>query len=85
MSYAPRLGVLPRWLHRFYARLIGYAWGPCPLCGRSFGGHEWRDRKGLSSTITKSERPGKRTGTAICPICTRAGYGDPTWKVDRHD
>ena len=31
---------LPRWLNRIYARVFGYFWFPCPICGRDFGGHE---------------------------------------------
>lgn len=26
--------------HWLYAHLFGYFWLPCPLCGRTFGGHE---------------------------------------------
>lgn len=78
-----RIGILPRFLHRLYAWLFGYFWEPCPLCGREFGGHEWRDRGGLSSTITRTRRTGHRDGEGICPICTRAGYGDPTWATPR--
>lgn len=29
-----------RFLHRIYARVFGYFWLPCPLCGEMFGGHE---------------------------------------------
>jgi len=35
-----RQSLLPRWLHRLYARFLGYFWLPCPICGRCFGGHE---------------------------------------------
>ncbi len=80
-----RIGILPHFLHRLYAWFFQYTWAPCPLCKRAFGGHEWRDRDGLSSTITVSTKNGGRTGTAICPVCTRAGYGDPTWKEDRYE
>jgi len=31
---------LPRWINRIYARVFGYFWIPCPICGRDFGGHE---------------------------------------------
>lgn len=63
-----------RWLHRLYARLGGYFWVPCPLCGVYFGGHELRDRPGLSSTIPHpSGQPGR--GKGICPACTLAGRG----------
>jgi len=33
----------PRWLNRLWSWLGGYFWSPCPLCGRCFGGHEWRE------------------------------------------
>jgi hypothetical protein len=29
-----------RTLHKWYARLNGYFWQPCPVCGQPFGGHE---------------------------------------------
>ena len=29
-----------RFLHRIYARFMGYFWLPCPACGKMFGGHE---------------------------------------------
>ncbi len=32
---------LGRSCNRAYARLFGYFWIPCPICGRRFGGHEW--------------------------------------------
>lgn len=31
-----------RLLHKLRARLFGYFWLPCPVCGRMFGGHEIR-------------------------------------------
>lgn len=74
-----RMSLLPRWMHRLYALRGGYFWEPCTLCGRPTGGHEWKDRNGLSSTITVEVREHGRTGKGICPACTRAGLGDPTW------
>ena len=35
-----RQSILPRFVHHFWARLRGYFWAPCPICGRKFGGHE---------------------------------------------
>lgn len=26
--------------HKIYARMFGYFWLPCPVCGKHFGGHE---------------------------------------------
>lgn len=31
---------MPRTLHRIYAKVMGYFWLPCPICGKYFGGHE---------------------------------------------
>jgi hypothetical protein len=44
-----------------------------------FGGHEWKERNGLSASITTEIREGGRTGRGICPACTREGRGDPYW------
>lgn len=66
-----------RRLHRLYAKTAGYFWLPCPLCGQEFGGHEWRDIAGKSSTIAGDE-PGK--GIGICPDCTVAGRGTWIWE-----
>jgi hypothetical protein len=32
--------MIPRWTHQLWARLNGYFWLPCPVCGEMFGGHE---------------------------------------------
>ena len=32
--------MMPRWVHKAYARANGYFWLPCPRCGHYFGGHE---------------------------------------------
>lgn len=44
-----------------YARVRGYFWMPCPLCGRPFGGHEW----GKGQTLYKAPNG---HGTGICPL-----------------
>jgi hypothetical protein len=62
-----------------YARVWGYFWLPCPLCGRHFGGHEWRITEGRASTIPV---PGGLGGQqAICPDCTQAGRGNAAWRA----
>lgn len=69
-----------RWrrAHHWYARTRGYFWLPCPLCGREFGGHEWRHADGLAAAIpTPGGEPGE--GTGICPPCTAAGLGSDTY------
>ena len=30
----------PRLWHKLRAKLFGYFWLPCPICGEMFGGHE---------------------------------------------
>jgi len=55
---------LPRWVHKLYAFTHNYFWLPCPLCGKMFGGHEWKD--GIS--IMTSWHDGK----GVCPNCTEA-------------
>lgn len=30
----------PRWFAHLWARLFGYFWIPCPVCGEEFGGQE---------------------------------------------
>lgn len=32
--------MMPRFMHKIYAKLTGHFWLPCPICGRYFGGHE---------------------------------------------
>lgn len=55
-----------RFLHKKYARLNGYFWLPCPVCGKEFGGHEWKE--GVHHSIQKPNAPsGHRIG--ICPDC----------------
>lgn len=70
-----RISRLPRWFHHLRAIIGGYFWLPCPLCGREYGGHEWRDIDGKSSVIP--DRPGQNKG--ICPDCTRRGLGARWW------
>ena len=42
--------ILPIWIHYWYARIFGYFWLPCPICGKMFGGHV------LSRIIENTER-----------------------------
>lgn len=60
-----RFPLHPRWPHRLYARLNGYFWHPCPICGRKFGGHEW-SAYGYES-IPHATRP--FSAVAVCPWC----------------
>lgn len=52
-------------LHWLYAYLFGYFWKSCEICGRGFGGHQWRDERMTRPT-------GPTSGTAAyCPKCAR--------------
>ena len=53
---------LPRWIHQLYALAMGYFWLPCPICGRYFGGHEWRD------PAARIQLTGGR-GIGVCDAC----------------
>lgn len=68
--------LIPRAASKLYANLFGYSWGPCPVCGTEFGGHEWtgiRDAAGHFSSIPTG---GSRyTARGICSVCSAAGAG----------
>ncbi|MGD8331289.1 MAG: hypothetical protein PVJ49_17795 [Acidobacteriota bacterium] len=51
----------PRFLHRAWAMLRGYAWIPCPICKKRFGSHERRPGNELWIT--------GRDSVAVCPRC----------------
>lgn len=78
ISDLSRQSLLPRWMHHLYANVLGYFWLPCALCGRNWGGHEWRDIDGKPSVIADPESGAGRF-TGICPACTRQGRGDSRW------
>lgn len=54
--------MIPRFIHRIYAFLLGYFWLPCPLCGKPFGGHEWTNS---DSVLVEGHNSG------ICNACAR--------------
>lgn len=58
----------PRWMHHIIAELGGYFWLPCPVCGRMFGGHEWRP------PYPSIFHEDGFTGTGVCSMeCARKG------------
>jgi hypothetical protein len=64
-----------RQAHEWFALEHGFFWAPCVLCGREWGGHEWRDIDGKPSQVhLNPDEP--TTGTGICPQCTRDGKGE---------
>ena len=62
-----------RRFNKIYAKVFGYFWIPCPICGQMFGGHEWKSYDGMSSAI-RTGKPGINKG--ICKDCTLKGLGD---------
>ena len=50
-----------RLLNKIYAKLCGYFWLPCPMCGKMFGGHEWKDGNDLMLSMNH--------GKGVCPNC----------------
>lgn len=50
-----------RWWHWLRANLIGYFWGPCPICCRNYGGHE-------KGAIPLMDSWG--SGRMVCRACT---------------
>lgn len=53
-----------RLFHMLYAKLFGYFWKPCPICGRYFGSHEADPGVGLMLT--------KHSGELVCRNCGAA-------------
>ena len=51
----------PRDTQKHLAKLGGYFWLPCRLCGEDFGGHEWQNGDTLMENIS--------LGHAVCPDC----------------
>jgi hypothetical protein len=62
-----------RFLNKVYASIFGYFWIPCPLCGKEFGGQEWKSYDGKSDSIPSKKNIG--AGEGICPDCTKSGKG----------
>jgi len=48
-----------RCVNRWYAKVRGYPWLPCPLCGTYYGGHEV-----TGASIPQLDRPGY--GWCVC-------------------
>lgn len=77
---------LPRFVHRWYARLFGYFWLPCPRCGRWFGGHEEGGGIDVTEQSALTDRYRWQTGRGTCPQCPGnlwVGEGKPQWWVYR--
>lgn len=45
----------PRWLNKGIAKIFGYFWSICPICGEPFAGYEWS----LNNTIYYAGGEGK--------------------------
>ena len=69
-------------MHRVWAFVMGYFWMPCPLCGESFGGHEWA---GGASSIRVRGFVTYANGVGICPVCTELGLGGDEYSLEELD
>lgn len=63
-----------RLLNRLYARVMGYFWMPCPLCGEYFGGHEWHPGASIHVIGDPVE-----LNTGICVRCYMDGFSGTSW------
>ena len=61
--------MIPRWMHKLYAKALGYFWLSCPRCGAMFGGHQIGDRP-----THMGEFDPTRHYKITCPHCARAGF-----------
>lgn len=60
--------------HRAYTARHGLFWLPCPLCMRSYGGHQ--SAGGVPDPMNPPAGPlSPLCYVGICPACTRAGKG----------
>lgn len=50
-----------RLYNHLYALFNRYFWLPCPLCGKYFGGHEWKSGNDIYH--------GNGSGEGVCPDC----------------
>jgi hypothetical protein len=50
-----------RFFHWLYAHLFNYFWLPCPICGKNFGGHEWKPEATLFNSY--------HAGEGVCQNC----------------
>ena len=57
-----------RLLNKIYAKIFGYFWLPCPVCGRMFGGHE------ISNLYTAALFSDDGHAYCVCPdpLCSEA-------------
>jgi hypothetical protein len=56
-----------RFFNWVYATIFGYFWLPCPVCGKNFGGHEWKDDNSVYTGKGDDGYPYQ--GTGVCPDC----------------
>ena len=61
-----------RLLNKIYAHIFGYFWAQCSLCGKYFGGHEWKQDNQLMIT--------KDMGECVCNDC-----GDKARKINKKE
>jgi hypothetical protein len=67
-----------------HARLLGYFWLPCDVCGRPFSGWEWgREGFTIRGPIDWNDGVGFQRGRGVCSkACEISGQleADPEWQ-----
>ena len=58
----------PKFLRRLRARLGGYFWLPCPLCGEMFGGFECSNQSVFTPTASPENG---NIAQVVCRPCSR--------------
>lgn len=64
----------PRIWHWLRAHLGRYFWLPCPVCGRKFGGHEWK-----TGSVGSLFQAGLG-GAAVCPSERCQAVAKESWR-----
>src|ERR1035437_4571241 len=52
--------------HHKFALSHGFFWVPCPICGKNYGGHEWKTEE---NRYRNSLMSSAFSGSGICPNC----------------
>lgn len=65
------VSIAPRWLRHFMAWLLGYYWGPCPLCRREFAGFEASPVTLLKDFTPSGDGCGAGVGELVCRRCEK--------------
>lgn len=76
-----------RYINKLYAKLFGYFWLPCPICGEMFGGHECtKAPDGFDNAIIDYDKTDIESGgvysLSICQSCSEDGLGSTKHSIN---